>query len=124
MNALTIKETKGTPKVTFNPDGELFIEGRSLPENPSVFYLPVLEWIKNCKAEKINLHLKLDYMNTSSSRELYTFFNLMKENPCIKEIKVNWFYEEDDDEAYEMGCEFETLTNLPFQFNEYAEALE
>jgi hypothetical protein len=124
MNTLSIDATKGTPKIQFCPDGELFIEGRSLPEDPTGFYAPVHEWIKKCKTENINLHFKLDYMNTSSSKELYLFFTFLKENKNIKHINVNWHYEEGDDEVYNTGYEFETLTSIPFHFHEYSEILE
>lgn len=124
MNTLLIKETKGTPKINFHQDGTLFIEGRSLPEDPIKFYKPLHEWVKNCTVENINLQIKIEYLNTSSSKELYLFFCHLKENKNIKEIKVNWHYEEGDDEVYNTGCEFETMTNMQFHFHEYSEIIE
>ncbi|HEY4788623.1 MAG TPA: DUF1987 domain-containing protein [Bacteroidales bacterium] len=124
MEALLIDETKGTPRIRLYPNGQIFIEGRSLPENPVNFYTPVLEWIKNCTAESVTIEIRLEYMNTSSSKEMYTFFHLIKENPYIKNVSVAWYYEEGDDDGYDVGREFETITKLPFQFHEYAEATE
>ena len=124
MDALLIDETKGTPRIRLYPNGEMFIEGRSLPEDPIRFYNPVLEWVKNCKAEVVSVEIRLDYMNTSSSKEMYTFFNLIKENPYIKNTSVTWYYEEGDDDGYDVGREFEEMTKIPFKFHEYAEALD
>jgi hypothetical protein len=124
MNALLIDGTKGTPKVSFYPNGEMFIEGHSLPEDPARFYNPLLEWVKNCDIEAITLDIRLIYLNTSSSKEMYTFFNLINKNPCIKSVTVNWYYEEGDDDGYDMGREFESITKIPFKFHEYAEALD
>jgi hypothetical protein len=121
MKALFIEESKATPKVNFNPNGELFIHGRSLPEDPVGFYTPVLDWIKNCACETVVLNMKLEYLNTSSSKQVFSLLSLMNENPLIKNKSVNWHYEEGDDESYETGKAFESLTNIQFRFFEYAE---
>jgi len=124
MNTLLIEETKGTPSVRFYENGELFIEGRSLPEDPTRFYTPILEWVKHCTAETVTIHIRFEYMNTSSSKEIYTFFKLIKENVCIKKTTVIWYFEEGDDDGYDVGREFESFTQIPFIYHEYAEALD
>lgn len=124
MKSLFIEESKATPKVSFNPNGELFIHGRSLPEDPLGFYQPILDWIKNCTCESITLNLKLEYLNTSSSKQIYTLLCLLNENALIVNKLVNWHYEEGDDESFETGKEFEALTKIQFNFFEYAEVLD
>jgi len=124
MNALLIDETKGTPKVRLYPNGEMFIEGRSLPEDPAKFYKPIKEWVKNCQIETAKIEIRFEYMNTSSTKEMYSFFELIKENINIKHASVSWYYEEGDDDGYDVGREFESITKIPFTFHEYAEALE
>jgi hypothetical protein len=124
MDALIIEETKGTPYVRFYPYGKLYFEGRSLPEDPSKFYTPILEWIQNCEAENITLEMRIQYMNTSSTKEMYTFFKKITENKCIKNANVIWYYEEGDDDNYNTGREFESMTKIPFHFHEFAEAME
>jgi hypothetical protein len=123
MKALFIEESKATPKVNFNPNGELFIHGRSLPEDPFGFFTPILNWIKECTCESIRLNLKLEYLNTSSSKQVYTLLCLLNENINIKSKLVIWHYEEGDDESFETGKEFESLTKIDFIFFEYAEIL-
>ena len=124
MNSLLIDETKGTPSVRLYPTGEMFIEGRSLPEDPAKFYNPILNWIKNCQAEDVNIDIRIEYMNTSSSKEMHTFFKLIKENKYIKTVSVNWYFEEGDDDEYNAGKEFESFTEIPFNFHAYTEALD
>ena len=124
MNTLLIEETKGTPRVCLNSDGEMHIEGRSLPEDPVLFYAPVLDWVRRCTVENVTLHIRLDYMNTSSSKEIYLFFKCIRANEHIKKAVVNWYYEEGDDDVYETGREFENISGLPFYYHTYAEALE
>lgn len=121
MKSLLIEASKATPKVVFNPNGELFIYGRSLPEDPAGFYTPVLKWIQECTCENITLNLKLEYLNTISSKQVYTLLCLINENCCVKSKAVNWHYEEGDDESYETGKEFENLTKIKFNFLEYEE---
>jgi hypothetical protein len=121
MNALFIEESKATPKVIFNPDGELFIQGRSLPEDPVGFYVPILNWIKNCSCEQITLTLKLEYLNSSSIKQFFALLQLINENPKIITKTVNWYYEEDDEEWYDIGKEFETISKINFNYFEYAE---
>lgn len=124
MNTLLIEETKGTPRVRLYPTGEIFIEGRSLPEDPASFYTPILNWVRECQTEKVTIDIRLEYMNTSSSKEMYTFFRLIKENPYIKHVTVNWHFEEGDDDGFDVGREFESFTKIPFAFHEYAEVVD
>jgi hypothetical protein len=123
MKSLLIEASKATPKIVFNPNGELFIYGRSLPEDPARFYRPVLKWIKECTCENITLNLKLEYLNTISSKQVYMLLCLINENSYVKSKSVNWHYEEGDDESYETGKEFENLTKIKFNFLEYEENL-
>jgi hypothetical protein len=123
MNRLFIDATKATPRVEFLPSGELSIHGRSLPEDSISFYNPIIQWVSQCKLEKVSLEIRLEYMNTSSYKQMYTLLNELKENTNIKHVVVNWFFEEGDDDGYETGKEFESLTRLPFKFHEYAEVV-
>jgi hypothetical protein len=124
MNALIREATKGTPRVRLYPNGEMYIEGRSLPEDPIEFYSEILRWVTKCECENVSINIRLEYMNTSSSKELYTFFNYIKRNATIKHAIVNWYYEEGDEDVYEIGREFENVIELPFFYHEYAEAVE
>ena len=70
LKGLYIEGTRKTPKIEFtNLTGELILEGRSIPENVVKVYEPLLEWVINyVKSPCIttNLHLKLEYFNSSS----------------------------------------------------------
>lgn len=123
MDRLFIEATKATPRVEFQPNGELSIHGRSLPEDPHGFYNPILNWIAQCKIETVNLEIRLEYMNTSSYKQIYTLLSNLKENVYAKHIRVDWYYEEGDDDGFETGKEFESMSKLPFYFHEYAESV-
>ena len=123
MSKLFIEGTKSTPRVEFLPSGELSIQGRSLPEDPHGFYNPLLDWVNDCNLESVTLDIRLEYINTSSSKQIYTLVSNLASHATIKEIMVNWHYEEGDEDGYEAGKEFEAMTKLQFTFHEYAETL-
>ncbi len=124
MDAFYIDETMGTPRVSLNQDGNFLIQGRSLPIDPVGFYNPVINWIKSFQSDNINFDIRLDYLNTSSSKQLYIILELLSSNPFIKSLNVNWYYEENDEDGYNTGREFESLVNLKFNFKEYEEVLD
>lgn len=70
LKGLYIEGTRKTPKIEFtNLTGELVLEGRSIPENVVKVYEPLLDWVNDyVKSPCIttNLHLKLEYFNSSS----------------------------------------------------------
>lgn len=65
-----VEGTAKTPQVEFNHHtGELVLFGRSIPENASKVYEPLLIWINDyvkSPCSTTNLHLKLEYFNSAS----------------------------------------------------------
>jgi hypothetical protein len=109
-----------TPLIEFYESGELRIEGRSSPENPSEFYQDVLDWVReytdSCPA-KTTIHVKLDYFNTSTSKLLLNLFRQFEEiKKTGSEICIYWYHEKDDSDMMEAGQYFEIVTKLPFHY--------
>lgn len=121
MEDLLINGTASTPVVNFKMCGELNLEGRSLPEDSVTFYQPLFEWAKQLTAEKVLVNIKLEYINTSSSKQLLTLLKIVTENENCKSVKVNWYYEEGDLDGLETGEHYSTIVDAPFKFIEYAE---
>jgi hypothetical protein len=71
MNELIIEQTPKTPQIGLNQlTGDLLFYGRSIPENATKLYEPVLNWVAEyiSKANPTtNLRLDLEYFNTASS---------------------------------------------------------
>lgn len=71
MNELIIEQTPKTPQIDLNQlTGDLLFYGRSIPENATKLYEPVLNWVTEyiLKANPTtNLRLDLEYFNTASS---------------------------------------------------------
>lgn len=118
MENLSIEKTIKTPKIIFNyEDGVLLIEGISIPENTVEFYQDVLKWVeeyqKNPKP-KTELVLKLEYFNTSTSVVLLNIFKLFGQIQD-SELKIMWYYEEDDVEMEEVGEDYQNIVKVPFE---------
>ena len=121
MEQLKLDSTHSTPGVNFNPDnGQLELIGRSIPEHATRFYGPLIEWVNNfslLKPDKVTLDVKIDYLNSSSSKLLLEVFEKLE--PIHAEgaqVSVNWYYEEDDDEMLEAGEEYDDSIDVPFHF--------
>lgn len=72
LKSLSIEGTGKTPQIEFNHlTGGLILSGRSIPENATRTYEPLLVWIKSyikSPHHTTNLHLNLEYFNVSSLR--------------------------------------------------------
>jgi hypothetical protein len=69
--SLVLDATDKTPQVDLSAlTGELILSGRSIPENASVTFDPILKWVNEYRKNPkpvTNLRLNLEYFNTSSS---------------------------------------------------------
>lgn len=71
MQELIIEQTPKTPLIDLNQvTGDLLFSGRSIPENATKVYEPVLNWVTEYVLQAnptTNLRLDLEYFNTASS---------------------------------------------------------
>ncbi|MFO8021268.1 MAG: DUF1987 domain-containing protein [Perlabentimonas sp.] len=125
MTKLELKETVTTPYVLLDSDaGVIKLEGRSIPENVIDFYQPIINWIDNYSKEpkdKTEVHFKLEYFNTSSSKRLFDIMKKVESISAIegKKVFINWYYEEDDEDIYFAGNDYKTLiTKIDFNLIE------
>lgn len=120
-----IKEaTYRTPAVICDADtGGIEIKGKSTPENTYSFYQPLTEWIIQyitAPQPHTNVNIELEYVNTSSSKWLYSIFKeLSKLNTDSTKLTINWHYSDEDIE--EVGKDLGSMLNLPMNFIEIPE---
>ena len=122
MEELIIEATKSFPFVHLDPtENTLEIRGESYPENAAKMYAPVFAWIeeylKGLQHEVVRIDFEITYFNSSSSKILMNFFDMLEdaaENG--KKIVVNWYYHEDNETALECGEEFQEDMEL-VEFN-------
>ncbi|PKR80865.1 nuclear pore complex subunit [Brumimicrobium salinarum] len=126
MENINLEGTPKTPTVNFDATkGELELKGRSIPENSVEFYSSLNKWIedygKNPKAET-QFNVKLEYFNTSSSKCILDLFKLLEGiNGNGTDVKVNWYFEEDDEDMEEAGEDYQAIIPLPFKMIEVEE---
>jgi len=124
MEPLDIKATNDTPRVLFDPDNNLFeISGRSLPEDVVTFYQPVLDWLDEytrTPLKKTDFVFKYIYFNTATSKlvqDVLTRLEHLQEKGS--EVKVSWYYEQDDEDMLDLGIEFKENVNIAFEIVGY-----
>ncbi len=122
MNNLLIESTKKTPEVSFNTDGRLKISGRSIPEDATVFYDQLFEWIYYyCQepSDHTTLDIELEYFNSGSSKAiLHILRALVDVSKKGRRLTINWYYEEGDEDIMERGEYYESILEFKFNFFE------
>ncbi len=124
MDNLKLDGSAKTPAISFTP-GKLELRGRSIPENSVEFYKPLNDWIdtygRNPSLET-TVDVKLEYFNTSSSKCILDLFKKLEAiHGKGTEVKVNWFFEMDDEDMEEAGEDYQAIISLPFQLIEVDE---
>ncbi|MFW6351865.1 MAG: DUF1987 domain-containing protein [Bacteroidota bacterium] len=122
MEDLFIEGTKKTPKVEFKKDGRLKLSGRSIPEDASRFYDSLYIWIyEYCSnpAQNTVVDIELEYFNSGSSKSvLHILREIVELEHKGKNVTINWYYEEGDDDILERGEYYATILEMDFNFIE------
>jgi len=119
MDTLAIEMSAKTPLVKLSPGGKLEFRGRSIPENSIEFYSPIFDWIDSFAADpqpETELHIQLEYFNTSSSKCLLDIFKKLQTLHVAGKSKVtaHWYYESDDEDMLEAGEDYQAIIKIPF----------
>ncbi|NOQ24725.1 MAG: DUF1987 domain-containing protein [Bacteroidales bacterium] len=125
MEVIKIKGTDDTPTIILDKDGEIFeISGRSLPEDVTTFYEPVLNWLDDYQEEandNTTFSFKLVYFNTASSKLILDILMKLEEmHEDGKEVLIKWFFPEDDEDMEEAGEEYADIVEVPFEQISYS----
>ncbi len=125
MEVIKIVGTDDTPSVILDAENDIFeISGRSLPEDVSAFYEPILDWLERY-AESANaktvFNFKLVYFNTASSKMLLDILLKLEEMyEAGKDVLVRWHFPEDDEDMEEAGQEYADIVEVPFEQVSYS----
>ena len=84
-----------------------------LPGEVHKFFDPVINWVKNLKIETFKVDLKLEYLNTSSTKKILNLLVALDENVNIQDVTVNWYYEFDDLETEIIGSLYHVDSTRP-----------
>jgi hypothetical protein len=126
MGPLIIDCTPQTPSIYFDDAaGYMEIKGRSIPDQPDEFWLPILNWFESYMLnprDKTKVVIDLEYFNISSSKRILSL--LYKLNELVdskKDVHVEWLYRESDEDMYEVGQDYAYMVKVPFVFKEYVD---
>jgi hypothetical protein len=124
MNDLILNPSRDTLSIICNyQTGMIELEGISYPQDAADFFNPIYEWLEIYIEQvggSITLNLRINYLNTSSTKCLFDFIDRLEEYYKEgKEVKINWYYEQDDEDIRETGLEFQEDMELPFELLAY-----
>ena len=119
LNDLLITPTPHTPQVSFSPNGEMLIRGRSIPEDGGLFYEDLMDWVEAYKQNPaINTVFVIDmeYLNDISTK--YILMIIRDLNNVCDHFLVKWIYESDDADMLELGQLMSSSSGCSFEYIE------
>ena len=123
MSNYELHPTETSPYVNLNAStGELCMQGVSIPENASQFFMPILQWLDGYAQQpqpKTTAHIQLEYFNTSSSKRIFDMLKRLEQMQLEKlcKVQIDWLYEENDEDIYNAGADYKTLLDKMVEFN-------
>ena len=126
METLELQAKNNTPYINFDATtGIMVMKGRSTPENSVEYYEPITNWVLNyiqTPAENTIVKVQFEYFNTSSSKCILDVFKKFAEiHKAGKSAKVEWYFEEDDEDMKEAGEDYGDIVKMPFEVIEIPE---
>ena len=120
MHVLHFNKSDDTPGILLDQERGVFeISGRSLPEDASAFFDPVIEWVREYKKAPnpvTRFVFRMEYFNTASSKYIQ---DVITELEHIPNIAIAWCFLADDETMEETGQEFAEMFTIPFEFTTY-----
>ena len=122
MELVSLESTRKTPNVLLDPSGRIRIGGRSIPEDASKFYDNVLNWVLDychTPSDSTVVDIELEYFNSGSAKFIMQILRELSELLAEgRDLKVNWYYEEGDDDILERGEYYSSILDLEINFIE------
>lgn len=111
MENFYIEATAISPEVDFKFDShQLTLRGESYPENAAAFYAPITQqlrgYLATLQGNTVTVDIALAYFNSSSTKMLFSIFDALDESAKQgNSIRVNWYFDEEDETIFEFGEE-------------------
>ncbi len=123
MESLIIEAEQDTPSILFDKGTNTFmIANRSYPEDAIEFYRPVLTWLREYMKnpnEHTIFDFKLDYFNTTSSKQIFKMMLLLEQLGKTNNVVIRWHYKKHDKELQNHGEIFSKIINVPFELIDF-----
>ncbi|MCB0409155.1 MAG: DUF1987 domain-containing protein [Flavobacteriales bacterium] len=121
MESIKIAATENSPEIYFDLKQNIFrIKGKSIVTEVDKFYSPVLDWLKFNQSNisnRINFVFDLEYFNIfSSKRILFILYYLSDLREKGVDVRITWYFSQEDDDMKEVGEDYACMVNIPFDF--------
>jgi len=118
MESIRIEKTQKAPLFILR-DGYIRLSGRSIPQNARQLYKICIDWIEQyvqSPARETIVDLYFEYIDTSSIRCVVDILTKLSQIPVNSQnrIEMNWYYERDDDDSYDLGAYIQAHLKIPF----------
>jgi len=124
MKPYKIAPKEDRPEILLDSNLSLFfMRGRSFMEDTFSFYKPIGEWlIDYCSIPEnfLDLELRFVYISTSSVKELVRIFTRLENIYTGKNIRVSWYYPNDDEDLFELGQDLKDVLTISFSLIPYS----
>jgi len=120
VEGFKLEQSPRTPFINLDPVSGIFeMKGKSIPENSSLFYKGMFEWLANYveqPAPKTTLNIQMDYFNTSSSKSVVDLFKKLESihKSGKAEVEINWLHNVEDEDMQEAGEDYKSIIKVPF----------
>lgn len=120
MKKLHLTGTDDTPEIILDQEGNQFeISGKSLPEDASAFYSPVIQWMKEYSEDANDetvFKINLEYFNSTSAKYVFNILMLMETiSDSGKQVRIDWLYKDGDELMESKGEEIKSMVEIPME---------
>lgn len=124
MQRLKTEPTDDSPYILLDKStGTFEIAGKSLPEDVAGFFEPVIDWLEAYAKDPLDqtdLHFRLVYFNTASSKLILDILMIMEEiKESGKGVTVHWHSPAKDEDMQEAGSEYAEMVEVDFVHETY-----
>lgn len=120
MKVISYKPKDLSPGILLDKEtGTFRISGVSCPEDAVEFYDPIFEWFDEYMENPLKstvLDFKMSYFNSVSAKIFLMIMTKLEDlSDSGYDVKIRWFYNEEDDDLEEAGEEFESIVDIKFE---------
>lgn len=103
-------------------DDLLHVSGKLWMENPFTYFEDIISEIKKSKSDEFLAVFEVDYINSSSTKQLLLFFELLKDlldKGKFKSVVIIWYVDQDDQDILETINDLKNISelNMKISFN-------
>jgi hypothetical protein len=119
MDNIIFSSTKEVPEVRISFEENLIeFNGKLMITTNYDYYdniMSVIEsYIKLKKNEITTFIFNIEYLSSRGKKNLFSYLNKLSES--VSHLIIGWYYENGDEDIFEMGLDFESLLNVEFKF--------